>query len=368
MSLTHTIPADVASIERELRHLWRSEAEAERDAAGPLLCARTLNLLVYAPAEETPEEIAVLLDPITAEHPCRAILIQETKGVEKLEARVSASCLRMADANRYVARELISLQMREINCDQLQSVVTPLLVPDLPVFLWWRGAAEVDSELFSRLIKRCARVIIDFTALRDAWSELPRLARSIGQHTGRTAFTDLAWSRLTQWRQLTAQFFDSPALVHYLARLDRVVVEHGAKSGRPESPPADAMLFVAWLARLLGWRRSGAFAGGHGYRLTAHGRDIVVEFKPREAENAGLAGIRLSTEQPEAASFSVSVAEGGKGLATCTEVHDKWPMRRIVRSNALSEAEMIGSELDVITRDTLYEETLATTAELSGTA
>ena len=108
MSLTQTIPADVASIERELRHLWRHEAEAQSEAGGPMLCARTLNLLVYAPAEETPEQIALLLDPITAEHPCRAIVIQPAgaEGAE-MQARVLASCVRTEGADGYVGREPI---------------------------------------------------------------------------------------------------------------------------------------------------------------------------------------------------------------------------------------------------------------------
>ena len=67
------------------------------------------------------------------------------------------------------------------------------------------------------------------------------------QHTT-TAVSDLSWTRLTPWRRLIAQFFDSPSLQPYLDRLTAVDIEHDAGSA------AQALLLAGWLAARLGWR------------------------------------------------------------------------------------------------------------------
>ena len=362
----HSIPADIGSIEEELRRLWRDQAQRQHAGLDAMLCARTLNLVVYAESGEQAEDIAQLLDPVTAEHPGRTILVQFARaGADSdLEARVSASLV-ATEAKRYVGRELICLRMRAIDCRQMQSVVGPLLVPDLPVFLWWRAAPELDSELFCSFTDRCDRVILDSARLRDSWEELARLGRGIRLMGGCSSFTDLAWSRLTSWRQLSAQFFDSPELSPYLDRLTRVVVEYAAP-GKSGPPSADAILYAAWLSSRLGWRPSSTPASGYQFNLTQGSRPVNIRFQARETSGAGLAGVLLAADQAPAAQFRITRSGEASGLATSTELAGKEPVRRTVRGKAWSEAETVSSELRVLSRDRLFEQALRHLEELRG--
>ncbi len=368
MTLSHPIPADICSIEEELRRLWREQAQRQHAGLDAMLCARTLNLVVYAESGEEAGDIAQLLEPVTAEHPGRTILVQPARaGTESdLEVLVSASLVE-AQARRYVGRELISLRMRAIDCERLQSVVGPLLVPDLPVFLWWRAAPVLDSELFCSFTDRCDRVILDSARLHDCWEELPRLGRGIRLMAGGSTFTDLAWSRLTSWRQLSAQFFDSPELAPYLSRLNRVVVEYPAAAGTPGPPSADAILYAAWLASRLGWQRSSTPASGYQFNLAQGQQAVRIQFQTREIGGAGLAGVVLAADQDPAARFRITRAAETSGLATSTELDGKEPVRRTVRGKAWSEAETVSSELRVLSHDRLFEQVLRQVEELRGT-
>ena len=361
----HPIPADIGSIEEELRRLWREQAQRQHAGLDAMLCARTLNLVVYAESGEQAEDIARLLEPVTAEHPGRTILVQPARAgaASDMEALVSASLV-ATEAKRYVGRELVSLRMRAIDCERLQSVVGPLLVPDLPVFLWWRAAPELDSELFCSFTDRCDRVVLDSSRLRDCWEELARLGRGIRLMGGGSSFTDLAWSRLTSWRQLSAQFFDSPELAPYLERLTRVVVEYPAAAGTARAPSSDAILYAAWLSSRLGWRPSSAPASGYQFNLTQGSRPVSIQFQARESSGAGLAGVLLAADQAPAAQFRI--ARTGEGLATSTELAGKEPVRRTVRGKAWSEAETVSSELRVLSRDHLFEQALRHLEELRG--
>jgi glucose-6-phosphate dehydrogenase assembly protein OpcA len=361
----HSIGADIGSIEQELRRLWREQAQERHAGVEAMLCARTLNLVVYAEAGEESGTIARLLEPVTAEHPGRTILVQPARGGEagEIVAEVSASLV-PTQAKHYVGRELISLRVGEIDCDRLQSLITPLLVPDLPVFLWWRAAPELDSELFCSFTDRCDRVIVDSARLHNSWEDLPRLGRGIRLLGGGSSFTDLAWSRLTSWRQLSAQFFDSPELAAYLGLLRRVVVEYGAGSEK-QPPAADAILYAAWLSSRLGWKPASAPAPGYSLNLARGQEAVSIQFRPRLGEGTGLAGVLLAADEPPAR-FRIRRTSDQGGMATSTEVEAKEPVRRTVRGQTWSEAESVSSELRVLSRDRLFEEALAQVEEMRG--
>jgi glucose-6-phosphate dehydrogenase assembly protein OpcA len=114
------------------------------------------------------------------------------------------------------------------------SVVTPLLLPDAPVVLWWPSRApEVPCDdplgaLSQRRVTDAAAETRPLTALRQ---------RAEGYRPGDT---DLAWTRLTPWRTVLAAALDQP--------FDPLV---GAQvSGQRNNPSLE--LLAAWLGLRLG--------------------------------------------------------------------------------------------------------------------
>ena len=122
---------DLSDVERAL---------AASRAGGPgSVRATTLNLVAFAP---TPADVAFTqraLERLGGSRPLRAIIAGP--GANGLRASVSASCW-LGGGLQHVCSEQVVLTAR---ADALPSAVLSLLVPDLPVFVWWQG--PMPSEL-----------------------------------------------------------------------------------------------------------------------------------------------------------------------------------------------------------------------------
>ena len=365
-----SVPADAGRVEQELRQLWRSEAE--KSAAGPVLCSRTLNLIVYCRNFADVERATGLLDPIITQHPCRAIVVSPAppEAAEEIRAEVSASCLTSHAGNRYIGRELVSLAAKASAHRRLASMVRGLVLPDLPVFLWWRDAKLLGSPLFQQLSELAERIIVDSGGLEDLQADWPRVHALVGRPN--TAVSDLAWSRLTSWRQLIAQLFDGPARASYLRRVHRIVVEFGNEPGVSKIP-ADALLLGAWLARQLGFKKPRPLtledaAEQHtaaGWELSRDDFRLRIELRHGKRPGAGVTAVFLTCEEAERAVFVVARTQDGKGLATRAELPGQAPMRRLVRTGDESATRLVSNELEILGRDQLYEQVLLVASELA---
>ncbi|HEV2118449.1 MAG TPA: glucose-6-phosphate dehydrogenase assembly protein OpcA [Terriglobales bacterium] len=369
-----SIPADAGRVEQELRHLWRDEAE--KSDSGPVLCSRTLNLIVYCRSLADVQRATELLDPIVSLHPCRAIVVSPAapQAEEEIHTEVSASCLTSHGGNRYIGRELVSLSAKPAAHRRLASMVRALLLPDLPVFLWWRDANSLGSELFQHLSELAQRIIVDSAGLEDLQADWPRVHALVQRPN--VAVSDLAWSRLTSWRQLIAQLFDGAARASYLRKLRRIVVEFG-NGGDASSVPADALLLGAWLARQLGFRNPRPAAPdlaapddvaeekvSGAWELSSGDLRLRVEVRHGKRAGAGVTAVFLTCGDNGQAVFVVSRTQDGKGLATRAELPGQAAMRRLVRIGDESASRLVSSELEILGRDVLYEQVLRMAGEL----
>jgi glucose-6-phosphate dehydrogenase assembly protein OpcA len=115
-----------------------------------------------------------------------------------------------------------------------ESVVMPLLAPDVPVVTWWHQeppdviANDFLGVVADRRITDCKLAADPVAALRQ---------RAVDYAPGDT---DLTWTRITLWRTLVAGAFDTTE--------ERVT---GATIVAPESDPT-AVLMKGWLQSRLG--------------------------------------------------------------------------------------------------------------------
>ncbi len=162
------------------------------------------------------------------EHPCQVIGIIAKDGhrPRRLDAEVTVG--------ENMPGQMALLRIHgELN-EHVDSVVTPLLVPDTPVVVWWPGKAP-DAPAADALGMLGQRRITDAAATAAPHHRLLHLAAAY-----RPGDTDLAWARTTNWRSLLAATFDQP----YAEILEATV---GAEA---DNPSADLM--VAWLTSRLG--------------------------------------------------------------------------------------------------------------------
>jgi glucose-6-phosphate dehydrogenase assembly protein OpcA len=201
---------------------------------------------------------------------------------------------------------------------------------------------------------------------------LQDLAAWLHKVAGKIQLTDLNWNRITPWRQLIAQGFDSPERRPYLDRLTRVRIEYEQDSVRLVTQRAQGLLLSGWLASRLGWQflkseRPEASQPRTFYFKSAN-RMVTVERNLKRVDNAcGVCfTIELIAEGTSSARFSLSRGPDGKVVKTLAEVPGLRPIGRSVRLEVLDEAEILNEELKLGVRDRLYEEVLSMVAQMIG--
>ena len=87
------------------------------------------------------------------------------------------------------------------------------------------------------------------SALHQRAAEAGALWRVIAKE-GTARIHDLAWARLTPWREILAEQFDAPDATASLSTLEEVTIGY---EGSSEEPSPSAFLFAGWLSARLGW-------------------------------------------------------------------------------------------------------------------
>lgn len=188
---------------------------------------RVLTLVISAtdPVDEAAVEAA---NHASSEHPMRVIVLVAVP--EAAKPRLDAEIRVGADAG---ASDVIVLRAYGAVCSGLESLVNGLLLPDAPVVVWWPGEAPElpGADPLGRIAQRR---ITDSAALQaDAFTDRV-LAYTPGD-------TDLAWTRLTRWREYLAAILDQP---------DFGPVASVEVVGGPDSP--STRILAAWLELALG--------------------------------------------------------------------------------------------------------------------
>lgn len=156
------------------------------------------------------------------EHPSRIILV--TNGRAKAD-RLDASVRAGEDA----PGEIISCKFHGVLQQHRDTVVLPLLLPDLPVIVWWPGRSP-KSPAQDPIGRLGTRRITD--AMGDP---KPLVALEVRARNYCPGDTDLTWTRLTRWRGLLAAALDAYPMV----------VTRATVSAAPDN--AAGTLLAAWL-------------------------------------------------------------------------------------------------------------------------
>jgi glucose-6-phosphate dehydrogenase assembly protein OpcA len=220
----------VAEIERQLGALRQSASEGE----GPQLRTSVLTHLAWVP-HEWEQAATDTLAGLAERHPSRAILLlpDPDAGEDAIDATVSLRCFVHGGAERLVCSEVLELRLRGSRAVAPASIVTPLMLPDLPVFLRWRGRPDFGDPAFDGLVDAVDRLIIDTTE----WPDLPAAYAELATIFDRTAVSDIAWNRGNRWRVQLAGMW--PGIAE-------------AKRLRVVGPHAVAVLLAGWLTARLG--------------------------------------------------------------------------------------------------------------------
>lgn len=231
-----------------------------REEGGAVALGRVLTLVIATRAELLERAIEAANDA-SREHPMRLIaLITEPEGSPRLDAQIRVG----GDAG---ASEVIVIRAFGAAASNEESLVTGLLLPDAPVVVWWPdNPPQVPGA--SPLGRIAQRRITDASTRPYSPDRLSTLGPAYTPGD-----TDLAWTRLTHWREQLAAVLDQPPYEPITAVEVR---------GAADSPSTG--LLAAWLRLQLGvpvaWHYEPRDAWGEGIkavRLTRASGDIVLE-------------------------------------------------------------------------------------------
>ena len=222
-----TALASISDIERELGSQRIDPASGE-----PFQRTSVMTHLAWVPEawEEAAEDV---LAGLAERHPSRTIvLLPRPDSADALDARVELDCF-PAGETRQVCTETIRLRLGGNRAQAPASIVEPLLLPDLPVFLRWRGLPPFGEKPFEQLLGTVDRLIVDSTE----WPGLPAPYARLAEVFDRVAASDIAWMRTSRWRRQLASLWPGIAEV-------RKIKVHGTE--------AQAQLLAGWLRSRLG--------------------------------------------------------------------------------------------------------------------
>ncbi|HKY03845.1 MAG TPA: glucose-6-phosphate dehydrogenase assembly protein OpcA, partial [Blastocatellia bacterium] len=279
---------NISAIEKELTSLWKQASEDGSD--GGVIRACLLNLMVYVPDPSEASKVDDIIMEITAEHPARALLmvVDRDASDSSLEAEVTSRCTLPSGLSKQVCCEQVTLRGSGEQAGEMPSAVVPLLLSDLPTYLWWRAVPQLTDKFFKRLGDVSDRVIIDSTEFADQYSELQNLAALLRDNPKWTAFSDLNWARLTVIRALLAGFYDVAEYRAMLDNLERVSIEYAPMDGKGGVIPARALLLAGWMTSRLKLKPNPGGISREGGSLTipveAGERKVTLEMVPTKQE------------------------------------------------------------------------------------
>jgi glucose-6-phosphate dehydrogenase assembly protein OpcA len=280
--------------------------QARRRMGGP--ASGTVLTLIIVTDEAAQYDAVRAASQAGREHPSRvlAVITRRPKAESRLDAEI-----RVGETG---PGETILLRMYGTLGQHADSVVAPLLAPDVPVVTWWPDEAP-PAPSADPLGTVAQRRVTDAAASEAPKDMLLTLAKAY-----QPGDTDLSWTRSTPWRSLLAATLDQP----YPELLSGEVL------AEPDNPSAD--LIAAWLGLRLG---------------------IAVQ----RGESGGPGITEVSFETPDG---KVTLSRPDGRNATLT-----WPGRpeRRVALHRRDAPDLIAEELRRLEPDEVYAETLRALAQ-----
>ncbi|MFD2255641.1 glucose-6-phosphate dehydrogenase assembly protein OpcA [Luteolibacter algae] len=264
----------VSDIDKELRTLWEQD-EARTNAS-------LMNLVVYTERDGGLLENSRIINNLTRENACRAILVEiNRKEAASLRAWITAHC-HLSHGQKSICCEQIAFRLTGRVTGRFRNTVFSHLNSDLPLIFWWQG--ELSDVFTERLASVMDRLIVDSSSWSDVAGSFIRINEAVSGNSG-LVVQDLAWTRCWQFRVGIAGLFDDTVAQTMLGKISKVRI------GYHSAHENTALQILAWLAVQAGWK-----IGANNSFTTKSGNSICVELEAGE-ECAPLALVEISCDE-----------------------------------------------------------------------
>lgn len=261
------MPVRVDEIDQSLKQLWEADQASTN--------ASLMNFLVYTEDPSRLKGNSEMVQKLTREHACRAVLIaMNRKSTEaKVESWITAHC-HLAHGKKSICSEQIAFLLHGKSLGRLRNTVFAHLNSDLPLVFWWQG--ELSDLFEERLYRLLNRLIFDSACWSDPLSGFRRLQQAREETGKRLVTQDLSWTRSYHFRLALARLFDEPTAQKAFPEISKVkTVAH------PNHRMAVYQL-LAWILTRSGW--TVASCSGNIWEVCSReGKEVQVELSWEES-------------------------------------------------------------------------------------
>jgi glucose-6-phosphate dehydrogenase assembly protein OpcA len=376
-SVSHTLrwtgdDVDLTTVDHQINEL-RKDLSRQLDDVSPVV-THVFNLVVYTDSIDLAEQVAGDLASVSRRHPSRAIILIADRWHREspIDAEVRLMCAPGTRGGPPLCFEQVFVTVQGRAADHLASVVVPLLMPEVPTYLWWPGQPLFGHRLFHRLLASADQLVIDSAQFRSPGDGLNDLARLC---SGRYGVNDINWARLKPWREIIAQFFDAPQLTPYAYAINSISIVFGEGEGDYERSTAGLLLMLGWVASELGMEpettldtvatRDVSLSLLRGHSVI----DIEVNFRDMGSSAASrLMSIELHAQIKDApeAVFVVRRSSDLLHAHVTMRVGTDTEIKRVVALDIKDDPVLLADELAAAGHDHLYERVVEMAARIAG--
>lgn len=328
---------EVSQIDGELRKLWEQD-EARTNAS-------LMNLVVFTEKPGGLLENSRIINEITRENACRAILVEiNSEADPAIRAWITAHC-HLSGGKKSVCCEQIAFHLTGRVTGRFRNTVFSHLNSDLPLIFWWQG--ELSDIFTERLASVMDRLIVDSSSWQNPKASFTRIMDAVDDHT-KLMVQDLAWTRCWQIRAGIAGLFDDPVAQKILGGIEKVRICHHTADRNT------ALQILAWLAVQAGWKSTGKMLFE-----TRNGTKIIAELEAGE-DCAPISQVELS-----AGGTVVRVSREAGSAHLLREIHaGDYDVRSLSPADPDASAELVAEQLGRGGKNSLFLKILPQFLEL----
>jgi glucose-6-phosphate dehydrogenase assembly protein OpcA len=283
------VQVDSASIEQTLAELWRVE---KRDDDQAVTRAALWNVVAHSATSQHHAEASETLGKASIAVPQRTIVVHaDPTAASEMSSWISSNCHLLGEGKQVCSDE-IKIVAGGDRVARVPPLVSALLIPDMPVAVWWLGDLPHENpEYVEALLEPADRLIVD-SSFFDNPADL-ELVAGVAQRTT-TAPADLNWIRLEEWRVATASLFDPPPMRAKLRDVRRIRIVADVMQSNYFGEKIESLLFASWVL---------AQAGCEIDR-------VEIEIEQRQSQRLGLLRVDVTIDDGSSATIERDMERG----------------------------------------------------------
>ncbi len=333
-----TLPGEKVSvdkIEEHLNYIWQQKADREDDV---VVKTSTINFCIVCNMDVL-EQTLSLVHNIVPHHPGRVFIaaFDDSESSHAITANLDTRCYQRKENK--ICSEMIVLRFGKNAEQHFTGLILPLILPNLPVYLWWMLPFD-KLDAFASLLNSTDRLIINSPFLHRV--EIKPFVRTM-LSLENVKISDYIWGTLTSWRE---------AMAHYLAVERLRDIQGVVFRGGGATPALKFWLLLGWLGSRLSWQpqKQGALP----FRFLQNNHEIKVDYQVGKQSEHALSEIEFTLGR------DIKLFRAKKNsiqIYTNNKIQGSVPLKS-------DPSQILCNELDILFQDRIYLETLEKLTEL----